>query len=45
MAENGSIIIPNIKQLHENDHTSTINIDYSSIRGKVFFLMSYIYFQ
>ncbi|XP_043802671.1 GTP-binding protein 1 isoform X1 [Apis laboriosa] len=34
MAENGSIIIPNIKQLHENDHTSTMNIDYSSIRGK-----------
>lgn len=45
MAENGSIIIPNIKQLHENDHTSTINIDYSNIRGKVFFLIFYIYFQ
>lgn len=44
MAENGSIIIPNIKQLHENDHTSTTNIDYSSIRGKVSFFVSYIYF-
>lgn len=35
MAGNGSIIIPNIKQLHENDHVSTTNVDYSSIRGKV----------
>lgn len=43
MAENGSIIIPNIKQLHENDHISIINIDYSSIRGKVFFLILYIF--
>ncbi|XP_003689828.1 GTP-binding protein 1 [Apis florea] len=34
MAENGSIIIPNIKQLHENDHISITNLDYSSIRGK-----------
>ncbi|XP_071869395.1 GTP-binding protein 1 [Bombus fervidus] len=34
MAGNGSIIIPNIKQLHENDHASITNVDYSSIRGK-----------
>ncbi|CAD1479463.1 unnamed protein product [Heterotrigona itama] len=34
MAGNGSIIIPNIRQLHENDHASTSNVDYSSIRGK-----------
>ncbi|XP_050590110.1 GTP-binding protein 1 [Bombus affinis] len=34
MAGNGSIIIPSIKQLHENDHVSTTNVDYSSIRGK-----------
>ncbi|XP_060826707.1 GTP-binding protein 1 [Bombus pascuorum] len=34
MAGNGSIIMPNIKQLHENDHASTTNVDYSSIRGK-----------
>ncbi|KOX75942.1 GTP-binding protein 1 [Melipona quadrifasciata] len=34
MAGNGPIIIPNIRQLHENDHASTSNVDYSSIRGK-----------
>ncbi|OAD58181.1 GTP-binding protein 1 [Eufriesea mexicana] len=34
MAGSGSIIIPNITQLHENDHASASNIDYSSIRGK-----------
>ncbi|XP_076762305.1 GTP-binding protein 1 [Xylocopa sonorina] len=34
MAGNESIIIPNIKQLHEKDHASTSNTDYSSIRGK-----------
>lgn len=39
MAGNGSIIIPNIRQLHENDHASTSNVDYSSIRGKVRLLM------
>ncbi|CAK9813971.1 GTP-binding protein 1 [Anthophora quadrimaculata] len=34
MAGSGSIIIPNIKQLHEKDHASTSNVDYSNIRGK-----------
>ncbi|CAK9808145.1 GTP-binding protein 1 [Anthophora plagiata] len=34
MAGSGSIIIPNIKQIHEKDHASTSNVDYSNIRGK-----------
>ncbi|KOC70232.1 GTP-binding protein 1 [Habropoda laboriosa] len=34
MAGSGPIIIPNIKQLHEKDHASTSNVDYSNIRGK-----------
>ena len=41
MAGNGPIIIPNIRQLHENDHASTSNVDYSSIRGKVCLLKLY----
>lgn len=34
MAGSGSIITSNIKQCHETDHVPTVNIDYSSIRGK-----------
>lgn len=37
MAGSGSIITSNIKQCHETDHVPTVNIDYSSIRGKVCF--------
>ncbi|KZC06242.1 PREDICTED: GTP-binding protein 1 [Dufourea novaeangliae] len=34
MAGSGTVTTPTIKQLHEKDHASISNVDYSSIRGK-----------
>ncbi|XP_031831264.1 GTP-binding protein 1 [Nomia melanderi] len=34
MAESGTVITSNMKQLHEKDHVLISNVDYSNIRGK-----------
>lgn len=43
MAGTGSVIMSTIKQVHEKDHVPTVNVDYSSIRGKVRFSISVFY--